>query len=129
VELLLCAVTVRLFSRTTGRFHPLRIRHAARIACSEPSNSVQSVQLDQYIRLASGTASASHAEGRWLESAATSPTGAFFLVKGNRSTLSQSWTRADIGAASSGRSLARTEVSRKYGIDGLRITSVYTPCP
>lgn len=45
------------------QFHPLRIRRAARIACSEPPRLVQFVQLDQHERLASDFASASQAEG------------------------------------------------------------------
>ena len=40
------------------RFHPLHIRHAVRIGCSEPSGSVQFVQFDQHKRLASDFASA-----------------------------------------------------------------------
>ena len=48
-------------------FHPLRIRRAARIACSEPQRLVQFVQLDQHKRLVSDFASASHAEGRWFD--------------------------------------------------------------
>jgi hypothetical protein len=40
------------------RFHPLRIRHGVRIACSEPSRWVQFVQFDQHKRLASDFASA-----------------------------------------------------------------------
>src|SRR6267378_2185590 len=40
------------------RFHPLRIRHAARTACSEPSRWVQFVQFDQHKCLASDFASA-----------------------------------------------------------------------
>jgi hypothetical protein len=43
------------------RFHPLRIRRAARIACSEPPRLVQFVQLDQHECLASDVASASRA--------------------------------------------------------------------
>jgi hypothetical protein len=49
------------------RFHPLCIRHAARIAWCEPSNWVQFVQFDQQLRRASDIASASHAEGRWFD--------------------------------------------------------------
>jgi hypothetical protein len=49
------------------RFHPLRIRRAVRIACSQPSRSFQFVQFDQHKRLASDFASASHAEGRWFD--------------------------------------------------------------
>jgi len=45
------------------RFHPLCIRHAARIAWCEPSNWVQFVQFDQQLRRASDIASASRAEG------------------------------------------------------------------
>jgi hypothetical protein len=41
-----------------GRFHPPNIRHAVRIACSEPSGWVQFVLLDQQQRLASDIASA-----------------------------------------------------------------------
>ena len=48
-------------------FHPLRIRRAARIACSEPPRTVRFVQLDPHERLASEFASASHAEGRWFD--------------------------------------------------------------
>ena len=49
------------------RFHPLHIRRAVGIACSEPSRLVQPVQLDQHKRLAFDFASASHAEGRWFD--------------------------------------------------------------
>jgi hypothetical protein len=49
------------------RFHPLCIRHAARIAWCGPSNWVQFVQFDQQLRRASDIASASHAEGRWFD--------------------------------------------------------------
>ena len=51
----------------TGSFHPLRIRHAVHIECSEPSKLVQFVQPDQHKRLGTDFASASHAEGRWFE--------------------------------------------------------------
>ena len=44
--------------RSQFRFHPLRIRHAARIRCSEVRKSVPCVQLDQHERLASDVASA-----------------------------------------------------------------------
>ncbi|MCW2651042.1 MAG: hypothetical protein JWR32_2018 [Mycobacterium sp.] len=40
------------------RFHPLCIRQAVRIACSEPSRWVQFVQFDQHKRLATDFASA-----------------------------------------------------------------------
>jgi len=50
-----------------GRFHPLRIRHAVQLACSEPSRRVQFVQFDQHKRLSTDFPSASHAEGRWFD--------------------------------------------------------------
>ena len=49
------------------RFHPLRIRHAVWIECSEPSRLVRFLQLDQRKRFDSDFASASHAEGRWFD--------------------------------------------------------------
>ena len=44
-------------------FYPLRIRHAVRIARSEPSELVQFVQFDQHKSLAPDFASAGKAEG------------------------------------------------------------------
>ena len=51
-ELVSCLVTssARAYG-SRGRFHPLRIRHAVQIACSEPSRWVQFVQFDQHKRL------------------------------------------------------------------------------
>src|ERR1700736_133143 len=68
IDLVSCLVapSARVYGSRV-RFHPLRIRHAVHIACSEPSGSVQFVQFDQHKRLASDFASASHAEGRWFD--------------------------------------------------------------
>jgi hypothetical protein len=59
VELASCLVTPS--ARAYGsqvRFHPLRIRHAVHIACSEPSRWVQFVEFDQHKRLGTDFASA-----------------------------------------------------------------------
>ncbi len=67
IELVSCLVVTAVCAYGSRvRFHPLRIRHAVHIACSEPSGSVQFVQFDQHKRLASDSASASHAEGPFI---------------------------------------------------------------